>query len=259
MSRGSRRATFDEDAQLYNRARPTYPRRLVADLADIAGIEPGGRVLEIGTGTGQATHALVALCADVVAVELGAALAGVLRRTLPTVDVIVADFDTWPVPDGAFDAVVAFTSWHWLDPALRAARVATALRPGGALATVTTFHVAAGTESFFDAAQRCYERWDPETPTWGIQLPRPESVPPAYDEVDESPLFGPAERRRYSQDLTYQTADYVDLLRTYSGHRALPPDTRRRLLDCIAALINDRYGGRITKRYLYELRIARRT
>ncbi|CAM5598960.1 Methyltransferase type 11 OS=Streptomyces antimycoticus OX=68175 GN=SSPO_097970 PE=4 SV=1 [Streptomyces antimycoticus] len=47
------------------------------------------------------------------------------------------------------------------------------------------------------------------------------------------------------------------MLRTYSGHRALPPQAREGLLECIAGLIDRRYGGRVTKRYLTELRVSR--
>jgi hypothetical protein len=48
------------------------------------------------------------------------------------------------------------------------------------------------------------------------------------------------------------------LLLTYSGHRALPPEALRGLLDCIARLIDSRHDGAITKRYLNELRLADR-
>jgi hypothetical protein len=65
--------------------------------------------------------------------------------------------------------------------------------------------------------------------------------------------------RRYEWDVTYPTGAYLDVLRTYSGHRALDPVARGHLLDCIARLIDSRYGGRIAKRYLTELRLARRT
>jgi hypothetical protein len=56
----------------------------------------------------------------------------------------------------------------------------------------------------------------------------------------------------------YATAEYLDLLQTYSGHIALDPGAREGLLGCIAELIDSRYGGRISKRYLTELRTARR-
>ncbi|CAM5396715.1 hypothetical protein SMICM304S_10061 [Streptomyces microflavus] len=45
---------FDEDAELYDRARPGYPPGLYDDLAELAGAGPGSRVLEVGCGTGQA-------------------------------------------------------------------------------------------------------------------------------------------------------------------------------------------------------------
>jgi hypothetical protein len=56
----------------------------------------------------------------------------------------------------------------------------------------------------------------------------------------------------------YSTAEYLDLVLTYSNHRALPSDALRGLLDCLADLIDRRFGGRITKRYLTELRVALR-
>jgi hypothetical protein len=40
--------------------------------------------------------------------------------------------------------------------------------------------------------------------------------------------------------------------------RALRAERRRGLLTCIAELIDRKYGGTIIKRYLYELRVARK-
>ena len=52
-----RRFIFDEVADLYERARPGYPGQLVDDVVTLSGIEPTGRILEIGAGTGKATTA----------------------------------------------------------------------------------------------------------------------------------------------------------------------------------------------------------
>ena len=49
----------------------------------------------------------------------------------------------------------------------------------------------------------------------------------------------------------------MEVLRTYSGHRALPTAAREGLLGRVAGLIDKRYGGRVTKRYLTELRVSR--
>jgi SAM-dependent methyltransferase len=253
------RAIFDQDADLYARARPRYPFDLFVDLGGLADVGPGARVVEIGPGTGQATGVLAARGAHVIAVELGSGLAAVLRRELAdaSVDVVVSAFEDWPLPREPFDTLVAFTAWRRLDPAVRTAKAATALRPGGALATVTTSHVLGGTTAFFADVQDCYERWDPSTPP-GLRLPPADEVPPDFDEVDDSEVFRPAVRRRYQQDVAYTTSSYLDLLSTYSGHRALRAERRRGLLTCIAELIDRMYGGTIIKRYLYELRVARK-
>jgi SAM-dependent methyltransferase len=257
--RERRRATFDQAADLYDRARPGYPPALFDDLAELTGVGAGSRVLEIGPGTGQATLPLAERGCQVVAVELGPDLAAAARRKLarfPAVEVITAAFEDWPLPAEPFDLVLAATAFHWIDPAVRVVKAADALRPGGWLATITTSHIAGGDASFFARAQTCYERWDPETPPGGVALQPAADIPQASDELDRSRRFGPARFRRYEWELPYTTATYLDLLRTYSGHRDLDPEARSGLLGCIADLIDSRHGGRITKRYLTELRVA---
>jgi SAM-dependent methyltransferase len=252
------RSTFDQDAERYDRARPGYPAALFDDLVELAAIGAGSRVLEIGPGTGQATLPLAERGCRVVAVELGADLAAVARRNLarfPMVEVVTASFEDWPLPAERFDLVLAATAFHWIDPSVRVDKVADALRPGGSLATVTTHHVAGGDESFFAEVQDCYVRWDPDTPT-ALSLKPAIDIPTANYDLDRSPRFGPPTVRRYEWNRSYTTATYIDLLLTYSGHRALEPTAQRNLLDCIAGLIDTSYGGEIAKRYLTELQVA---
>jgi SAM-dependent methyltransferase len=253
-SRERLRETFTEVAELYDRVRPGYPEQMFDDLADLAGIGPDCRVLELGCGTGQATVPLAERGCQIVAVELGAEMAQVARRNLarfPQVHVVTSAFEDWPLPPEPFDVVIAATAFNWIDPAIRVTKSADALRPDGVLATVTTHHIAGGSDDFFAEVQACYERFDPSTPP-GLRLPT--DVEPDTTELArfKQPVF-----RRYQRDLTYTTSTYLDLLRTYSGHRALPEPTREALLNCIGTLLN-RHGGRVTKRYLTQLRIAHR-
>src|SRR3954471_21940981 len=53
MERTRLRATFDEVAELYDRARPGYPRALLDDLVALARLTPGSRVVEIGHRPGD--------------------------------------------------------------------------------------------------------------------------------------------------------------------------------------------------------------
>jgi SAM-dependent methyltransferase len=255
------RGTFDEDPELYDRARPGYPEAVFEDLAALARLRPGSRVLELGCGTGQATLPLATRGFEVVAIELGPGLAEFARRNLaafPAVEVVNAAFEQWPLPPVAFDAVVAATSFHWLDPEVRLHKVADALRPGGGVAIISTHHVAGGDDPFFAEVQRCYETWMPGTPK-GLRLPDAGDVPHhAGDEFEASGRFTKPAFRRYEREFTYTTREYRDLLSTYSGHRALAADAREGLLGCIGELVDTRFGGRIAKRYLIELAVAYR-
>ena len=255
------REIFDEAPELYDRVRPGYPEQLFDDVESLAGLRPGSRVLELGCGTGQATVALARREYEVVAIELGAGLADLARRKLapfPSVRVVHAAFETWPLAAEPFDAVVAATSFHWIEPKARVAKSADALRPGGALAVVATHHVAGGDEQFFADAQRCYKRWDPGTPP-GLRLTPAADIPFDRAQFGASGRFGDVVFRRYERELTYSTREYRDLLLTYSGHRAMEPNARQHLLSCIVELIDDRYGGQVAKCYLNELAVAYRT
>ncbi|MGW6963765.1 class I SAM-dependent methyltransferase [Streptomyces zaomyceticus] len=255
--------TFDEDAELYDRARPGYPAELFDDLAEFAGVRPGSRVLEVGCGTGQATVPMAERGCRITAVEAGPNMAAVacrnLARITAAVQVVTADFENWPLPEEPFDAVVSASAFHWLDPTVRMAKAADALLPDGTLCVVRTQHVRGGTEAFFIEVQRCYERFDPATPP-GLRLPAAAGIEGLdhVEEVGRSGRFGPTVLRRYERDLSYTTSEYLDLLRTFSGHRALPESARNGLLDCIASLIDGRYEGRVTRRSLIELGVSHR-
>lgn len=227
-----------------------------------AGVGPGARVLEIGCGTGQATVPLAERGYRVVAVELGADMADVARRSLAgfdSVEVVTAAFEDWPLPKEPFDVVFSATAFHWVDPAVRVSKSADALRLGGLLATVGTHHIAGGTwtEAFFVEIQKLYERFDPSTPP-GLRLEAARDIPQDDRELISSERFGPASFYRYEWESPYSTAAYLDLLLTYSGHRALPDAQQSALLNSIARLIDVDYGGQVVKRYLTELRLAQR-
>jgi SAM-dependent methyltransferase len=253
MEHRERRITFDRVAELYDRVRPTYPDALFDDLVDLGDLHPGSRVLEVGCGTGKATVPLAERGFHVTCVELGASLAAVGERNLarfPEVEIVVADFETWPQPGAEFDALVSFTAYHWIERELRYVRAAEVLRKGGAMAIAMVHHVLPrDADPFFLEAQADYEAvgrgGDPPGP--------PEAVEAFGEEMAASGLFDVVAELRYQWDVEYTADEHVAVLGTYSNNLAMPDETRRELFDRLRARIGSR---RIRKTYLATLDVA---
>src|SRR5215210_370119 len=92
------RTTFDEAASLYDEVRPGYSEELFDDVVSLSGIPVGGRRLEIGCGTGQATVPFARRGYVILCVELGENLAAVARHNLeayPQAEVQTGSFGEW--------------------------------------------------------------------------------------------------------------------------------------------------------------------
>jgi SAM-dependent methyltransferase len=226
----------------------------------LAGLSAGDRVVEVGCGPGTATVGLAERGLEVVCVELGAGLAALARRNLagfPRVRVVEAAFESWQ-PDGApFAAVVAFSAFHWVDPEVGYAKAASVLRPEGPLGLAGSLHVLpADGDPFFAEVQADYEATFPGEDN--RPPPDPGEVADLSAQMEASGHFRFVAHRRYLVERWYTAAEYVDLLETFSGHRALDPERRRDLLARIRRRIESRPGGRVRKSTLMLLNVARR-
>lgn len=258
-ARSRLRTTFNQDAALYHQARPGYPAAMFDDVVALSGIPEGGRVLEIGPGTGQVTLPLARRGYSILAIELGAHMAAMARQNLAEylrVDIQVDAFEGADIPPAAFDLVISATAFHWIDPAVRYHKVAAALKPGGALALCWNKHVQSpASRGFFEATKPIYNQAFPED-AWEDLQEAHELLPTERLDLEQSGLFGPVAVREYMWEQEYTARSYVDVLNTYSNHRDLPEDARQRLFDGVADLINTGYGGRITKGYMTLLLVA---
>lgn len=254
------RTSFEEVAEQYDRARPTYPPAVFDDLAELGPIPAGGRVLEIGPGTGKATVELARRGYEIVGVELGRGLAEVARRNLeayPRADVVTADFEAWEPERADFDAVVAFTALHWIAPALRYAKPARLLRPGGALVVVATHHVTP--EDADPVWAEVQDDYDAVVPHPDNRAPQPpEEAPDLRVELEAVGLFGAVDVRRHRWDVRYTADEWIAVLGTYSANLALPAAQRDELFRRIRRRIAARPGGTATRHYLAVLTVGRR-
>jgi SAM-dependent methyltransferase len=220
---------FNEDPVLYDRVRPAYSDELIADLVAITGIHDRSSILEVGCGTGQATRSLAPLGCPIVAIEPGDGMAALARRRLagfPNVTVEISTFEEWDPRGRRFDALVAASSWHWIDPSIGWRRAHEVLRPGAWMAVLGHVVVRRPDEpEMYAATADLHERFAPGNPGWcdppleAAVRATDEGWGPPNDDVDG--WFGSTVVRWYPTVQWLDGAGFADLLRSTSLYRSL--------------------------------------
>ncbi len=251
-----RSRSFDRVADLYDACRPDYPEALVESVVALAGLRPGSRVLEIGSGTGKATAPFARRGFSILCIEPGRDLAAVAARKFagyPAVAFETVPFEEWPELQGEFDLVMAAQAFHWVPKEVGYAKAARALKSGGHLALFWNRNPGLQGPIFSDL-ERVYQERAPElfeTPTACEEQENQRTL----DDITSSGCFGPVQMLKFPWPARYDARQYLGLLNTYSDHLALPEATRASLFEGVAEVI-ERHGGTIERPYVAVLYVA---
>lgn len=125
-------ASFDRAAELYERARPSYPAEAIDWLLDGDPRE----VLDLGAGTGKLTRDLVRSVDTLYAVDPSPNMLAQLTLAVPEAHTRVGTAEAIPLPDASVGAVLVAQAWHWVDAERAIPEVRRVLRPGGTLGLI---------------------------------------------------------------------------------------------------------------------------
>lgn len=154
---------FDVAADAYDSFMGRYSVGLAPQMADLAGVRGGRRVLDVGCGPGSLTSELVSRLgpAGVAAVDPSESFVAAASARNPGVTVLQASAERLPFPDAAFDAALAQLVVHFMtDPVAGLQEMARVTRPDGVVAACVWNHAGGdGPLSVFWAAAR---ELDPE-------------------------------------------------------------------------------------------------
>lgn len=225
----TRRDEFDAEAVAYDKYRPRYPEELFDAVVRALG-RSDATVLEIGAGTGIASEPLARRGLNVIAIEPAPAMATIARSKLGNRgQVIDSSFEDASLP-APVDGIAAFSSWHWVNPAVGVAKVASLLRPGGALALTWTEVQQWGAEPFDRLSG--YE---------DTRMALASAIEPCLRPIDDHGGFSEREVLRFRFERALDADTFVALARTYPGPHSDAHDKK------IRSLINDDFGGTVIK------------
>jgi SAM-dependent methyltransferase len=233
QERAARSGSFGSAAGLYDRYRP-------GPSAEAVGWILGGRpgtVVDLGAGTGALSRVLVDRADRVIAVEPDERMRAVFADVVPGVEVVAGQAESIPLGDASVDAVVASSSWHWVDPPAALAEVARVLRPGGVLGAVWTGADPSGplmVEAV--AALAGPSGGEPSAFSRALARNAPRRADLTLSVADGQPFDQP-EQRLFTWSVPMDLDDIVGLIGTFSWMLTMSDDERVPLLDDARAVI----------------------
>jgi SAM-dependent methyltransferase len=217
-------AGFASAAEVYERARPSYPAEAVRWLVERTALGPGKTVLDVGAGTGKLTRLLVPSGARVVAVEPIAEM----RALIEGVETVDGTAEALPFDDASADAITVAQAFHWFDLERALPELHRVLRPGGSLVLVWNMR------DLRDPVQRGVE--DLLAP---LRAFTPQQQLGAWREpLARSPLFGEGASRRFRFEQRFTADDLCARVASTSFVAAMPALEREALLARVRAAVH---------------------
>lgn len=243
-------SAYDGVADDYEVARPGYPADVFDTIEHYGDFNEPPRVVEVGSGTGQATRQMAARGWTVHGIEPGPRLAETARAHVssPNTRFEVTRFEDAVLTESSFDLVAAATSWHWVETDIGYRKAHSLLKPSGTIALFWNAHVPHTTNPAWEPIRDAYLGVAPELADLAPLTPDRPDYDPEH-EIRTSGYFDLIERHVFNFDVAYPIDRFLRLIDTYASHHALDPRRRSLLHERLRIAADDHLSGTVTKPY----------
>jgi SAM-dependent methyltransferase len=208
-------------------------------------------VVDLGAGTGALARLLMERADEVVAVEPDDRMRAVLEESVHGAHVVKGTGESMPLPDGTVDAVLASSSWHWVDPQRALPEVARVLVPGGILGAIWSGPDPEG--AFLSQAQALLadrsrsastsgDAGEPGRPDFAGMVMRDAQRPASALEIPGGSPFAPPEQEVFQWDMALTADDLIGMLGTFSWILMMDDATRTGVLAEARRLLKELLG-----------------
>ena len=255
--------TFDTVAATYEKLRPGYVDDLYRAIFDYIPIGEMSNVVEVGSGSGQASAPMLKTGCFLTAVECGPHFSECLKerfREHERFSVITDKFENVDFPEGAFDLVYSASAFHWIPEEIGYKKIFSMLKNGGAFARFANHpYRAKGAPELSKEIDDIYDEY------YYTFYHKQREMPIEYSEEQakeraltaEKYGFSDIQYKMFYRERHFSAKEYVALLGTYSDHIAIDEKIRTDFFSKIAEAINN-HGGVINIYDTIDLQLARK-
>lgn len=252
---------FDEVVLNYEKRRSNYGIELFKDVIKYSAITSDKSIIEIGCGTGQATEPFLSTKCEITAVELGENLASYTRekfKEYKNLNVVQSAFEDYECDDNKFDMLYSATAFHWIPDEIGYKKAYRIIRKGG---TIALFWNKPSVNSKDDPLHRRIQLiYNQFLPQWSHKVTDNEEKS-RYSSIRnkiEQYGFTNIEFKLYHNTRKMNGLEYIELLNTYSDHRALDKSIQSPLFNAIRTTI-EKFGNELIINDTVDLYLARKS
>jgi ubiquinone/menaquinone biosynthesis C-methylase UbiE len=265
----NKRTHFNDIVEDYDKIRPEYPREIFEDVMKFSNFLTGKSAIEIGAGTGKATHPFLDAGYDVTAVEIGSNMADFLLKRFNAYkgfNVVVSSFEDAILQESSFDLIYAATAFHWVDAEIGCPKAFRLLKDGGTIALFRYNAIAGDGDELYEEIQAIYEKHYYsyyKSNTRPIKkskedFEKPSEIYISYRFEDLKTYgFKDISMKFYDGYKTYNADEYIVLLETMSDHKCLPNSNKMALYTGIKEAII-KHGDHHKVNYIFQLYMGRK-
>ncbi len=221
--------------QSYDQVRPKYPTQLIKRVVTLAQLPNQARILEIGCGPGTATVEFAKLGFKITALEPNIAAFELAKQNCanhPNIIFQNTTFEEFALDPNSFDAIIAATSFHWVNPATAYIKTFEALKDQGSLILLWNMVPQCSFE-IYQVLEAVYQDQKLDISRYEDQQMQLNTLQNFEQSIRDSGLFKNIQSGFITCELSYSPKEYLDLLSTLSPYIALESQQRNRLFDLL--------------------------
>ncbi|WP_271254961.1 class I SAM-dependent methyltransferase [Pseudanabaena sp. Chao 1811] len=258
---GERKTWYGSVADAYNRVRPRYPSEIINRTLQLAQLPPQAKILELGCGPAIATVNFAKLGFWLLSLEPNLEAATLAKQNCaeyPQVEIQNLAFEEWELERDRFDAVLAATSWHWLDPAIAYEKSAVALKAKGVLILLWNTPPQLD-EQTYQLVDEIYQSIAPSIPLYARHEGRKTHQADFLkfsQTIMDSGYFHHLSYDSSVYKVTYSLDDYLLLLSTLSPYIVLTEETRISLFAKLREVLYRNRGDHLNLSFVSAFHVA---